>query len=168
MQIARMYKPVKGSAAKARTRAINQLKAVLVSADPNLREELAGLNNAELFRTCARLADDGKNGEDGEEAVLQATRIILCLLAQRIGQLTEQIQDVDGRIRRAAGSRSATCRATASTLGRAYRSRERTEAWRERAGSIGVDAPPSAPCVRVLWRIRCSVQPSRAARCRCP
>ena len=61
MQIARMYKLAKGSAVKARTQAINQLKAVLVSADPNLREELAGLNNAELIRTCARLADDSKN-----------------------------------------------------------------------------------------------------------
>ncbi|MFC4463764.1 hypothetical protein ACFPH6_04060 [Streptomyces xiangluensis] len=46
--------------------------------------------------------------------------------------------------RRAAGSRSVTCRATASTPGRAYRSRERTEAWRERASSIGVEVPPSA------------------------
>jgi hypothetical protein len=78
-----MYKLVKGSAVKARTQAINQLKAVLVSADPKLGEELAGLNNAELFRTCAGLADNGKNGEDGEEAVLQATRITLCLLANR-------------------------------------------------------------------------------------
>lgn len=42
--------------------------------------------------------------------------------------------------RRAAGSRSATCRATASAPGRAYRSRKRTDAWRERASSIGVGA----------------------------
>ena len=52
--------------------------------------------------------------------------------------------------RRAAGSRSATCRATESTPGRAYRSRERTEAWRERASSIGVEVPSSASCVRAL------------------
>jgi hypothetical protein len=45
----------------ATRRSRNKLKAVLVSADPNLREELAGLNNAELIRTCARLADDSKN-----------------------------------------------------------------------------------------------------------
>ncbi|MER5528171.1 hypothetical protein ABT075_26895 [Streptomyces sp. NPDC002677] len=38
-----------------------------------------------------RLADDSRNNEDSEEAVLQATRITLCLLALRIGQLTEQI-----------------------------------------------------------------------------
>ncbi|MEU9485134.1 transposase [Streptomyces decoyicus] len=71
VQIARMYKRTKGSAVKARTQAINQLKAVLVAADPDLREELAGLGNSELFRTCARFADDSKNDEGGEEAVLQ-------------------------------------------------------------------------------------------------
>ncbi|MFB8128753.1 transposase [Streptomyces mirabilis] len=100
VQIARMCKLAKGSAVKARTQAINQLKAVLVSADLNVREELAGPNNAELIRTCARLADDSKNDEDGEEAVPQATRTTLCLLAQRIGQLTEQIQDLEGRLAR--------------------------------------------------------------------
>ncbi|AJT69738.1 hypothetical protein T261_8142 [Streptomyces lydicus] len=91
-------KLAKGSAINARTQAINQLKAVRVSVDPDLREELAGLNNPELFRTCARFADDGKNGEGGEDAVLQATRITLCLLAQRIGQLTEQVQDLERRL----------------------------------------------------------------------
>ncbi|MFJ5801535.1 IS110 family transposase [Streptomyces decoyicus] len=95
VQIARMYKLEKGSAVKARTQAINQLKAVLVAADPNLREELG---NPELFRTCARFADDCKNDEGGEEAVLQATRITLCLLAHRIEQLTEQIQDLERRL----------------------------------------------------------------------
>ncbi len=65
VQIARMYKLTKGSAVKARTQAINQLKAVLITADPALREELAGLNNPDLFRACARFADDSKN-EEGE------------------------------------------------------------------------------------------------------
>ncbi|MFE0509598.1 hypothetical protein [Streptomyces sp. NPDC058964] len=81
-----MYTLAKRSAVKARTQAINQLKAVLVSAAPNLREEPAGLGNADLFRTCARLADDSKDDEDGDEAVPRATRITLCLPAQRIGQ----------------------------------------------------------------------------------
>jgi transposase len=107
VQIARMYKLTKGSAVKARTQAINQLKAVLVTADPNLREELAGLGNPELLRTCARFADDSKHDEGGEEAVLQATRITLCLLAHRIEQLTEQIQDWNAAW---PGSRNATRR----------------------------------------------------------
>ncbi|MEL3946753.1 transposase [Streptomyces sp. LNU-CPARS28] len=58
VQIARMYKLTKASAVKARTQAINRLKAVLITADPALREELAPLGNAELFRTCARFADE--------------------------------------------------------------------------------------------------------------
>ncbi|WP_436845994.1 IS110 family transposase [Streptomyces chartreusis] len=98
VQIARMYKLTKASAVKARTQAINQLKAVLVTADPALRAELG---NAELFRTCARFADGSSSREDvGEESVLQATRITLGLLASRIGQLSEQIRDVETRLAR--------------------------------------------------------------------
>jgi transposase len=51
-----MYELAKDSAVKARAQAINQLKAVLVVADPAMREQLSSLGNAELFRTCARLA----------------------------------------------------------------------------------------------------------------
>jgi transposase len=65
-----------------------------------LREELAGLGNAELFRTCARFTDVSSHGEDGEESVLQATRITLGLLAHGIGQLSEQIREVDDRLAR--------------------------------------------------------------------
>jgi transposase len=88
------------SAVKARTQAINQLKAVLITADPALREELAGLGNAELFRTCAGFAESSSYEWAGEESVLQATRITLGLLAQRIGQLSEQIREVDTRLAR--------------------------------------------------------------------
>lgn len=114
VQIARMYKLTKGSAVKARTQAINQLKAVFVTADPDLREELSRLNNPELFRICARLADDSRNDEGGEEAVLQATRITLCLLAQRIGQLTEQIQELERRSRSAAWQTGSDTRCSAA------------------------------------------------------
>ncbi|OLZ64571.1 hypothetical protein AV521_35205 [Streptomyces sp. IMTB 2501] len=51
-----------------------------------MREELAGLGNAELFRTCARFTDASGHEEGGEESVLQATRITLGLPAHRIGQ----------------------------------------------------------------------------------
>ncbi|WP_256338607.1 transposase [Streptomyces sp. 2112.3] len=69
VQIARMYKLAEGSAVKARTQATNQLKAVLVSADPNLREELAVLGNAELFRTCAGFAVDSKRDRPMPQAL---------------------------------------------------------------------------------------------------
>jgi hypothetical protein len=98
VEIARMYKLAKDSAVKARTQAINQLKAVLIRADPQLREELAGLGNAELFCTCAGLVDDSLNHEADEGAVLHATHVTLGLLARRIRQLSDEVQDLEGRL----------------------------------------------------------------------
>ncbi|MFI5794320.1 IS110 family transposase [Streptomyces sp. NPDC051677] len=100
VQSARMFKLAKDSAVKARTQAIDQLKAVLVVAEPALRERLSALGNRELFRTCACLGPlDGEDGE-GEDAVTQATRITLSLLAQRIEQLTGQIDELNRRLTR--------------------------------------------------------------------
>ncbi|MDQ3763723.1 MAG: IS110 family transposase [Actinomycetota bacterium] len=50
-----MFKLAKASAVKARTQTINQLKAVLVAADPVLCEALSGLRNTMLIRRCAQL-----------------------------------------------------------------------------------------------------------------
>jgi transposase len=99
VQSARMFKIAKDSAVKARTQAINQLKAVLVVADPPLRERLSDLGNRELFRTCARISPlDGDDGGGDEDAVAQATRITLRLLAERIEQLTRQIDELNQRL----------------------------------------------------------------------
>jgi transposase len=94
VQSARMFKIAKDSAVKARTQAINQLKAVLVVADPALRERLSGLGNRELFRTCVCLSPR----EGDEDAVSQATRVTLRLLAERIEQLTRQIDELNQRL----------------------------------------------------------------------
>ncbi|MFI1360525.1 MULTISPECIES: IS110 family transposase [unclassified Streptomyces] len=95
---ARMFKLAKDSAVKARTQAINQLKAVLVIADPALRERLSSLGNAELFRTCARLGLCDGGGD--EDAVAQATHMTLSMLAERIEQLTGQIDELNRRLTR--------------------------------------------------------------------
>jgi transposase len=95
---ARMFKLAKDSAVKARTQAINQLKAVLVIADPALRERLSGLGNRELFRTCARLSPHDGGGD--EDAVGQATHMTLRMLAERIEQLTGQIDELNQRLTR--------------------------------------------------------------------
>ncbi|MEU9590870.1 IS110 family transposase [Streptomyces sp. NPDC048193] len=95
---ARIFKLAKNSAVKARTQAINQLKAVLVIADPALREQLSSLGNAELFRTCARLAPHDGGGD--EDAVAEATHLTLRMLAERIEQLTAQIDELNQRLTR--------------------------------------------------------------------
>jgi transposase len=50
VEMMRMFKLAKTSAVKARTQAINQIKAVLVTADPALRESLSGLSRWRLIR----------------------------------------------------------------------------------------------------------------------
>jgi transposase len=91
----RLLKLAKDSAVKARTQAINQLKAVLVGADPDLREALAGLGRATLIRRCAQLPDTTADGG----AVAATVVYTLRLLARRIQQLTGEINDLTRRIR---------------------------------------------------------------------
>ncbi|PWE11407.1 IS110 family transposase [Streptomyces sp. BSE7F] len=95
---ARIYKLAKDSAVKARTQAINQLKAVLVIANSALRERMSNLGNAELFRTCARLGPPDGGGD--QDAVSQATHMTLRMLAERIQQLTGQIDELNQRLTR--------------------------------------------------------------------
>lgn len=96
VQCVRLFKLAKDSAVKARTQAINQLKAVLVTADPDLREELSGLKTMALVHTCSQLEDRQKEGET--DGVGQATRVTLNLLAQRIVGLTRQMRDLERRL----------------------------------------------------------------------
>jgi transposase len=55
VEMVRLFKLAKTSATKSRAQAINQLKAVLVRADPPLREALSGLSTPKLIRACVAL-----------------------------------------------------------------------------------------------------------------
>lgn len=82
----RVFKLAKDSAVKSRTQAINQIKAVLVCADPQLREALAGLTNSALIARCAELADPTS------PTVARPVELSLCLLARRVQGLSEEIR----------------------------------------------------------------------------
>ena len=88
VEMLRMLKLAKGSAVKARTQTINQLKAVLVAADPALREALSGLTNTMLIRRCAQL--EATTPADVTSAAVYTLR----LLARRILELTTEIHDL--------------------------------------------------------------------------
>jgi transposase len=92
VEMARLFKLAKDSAIKSRTQAINQLKAVLVAADPALRESLSGLSNRVLIRRCAQL--NPATPTDATSAAAWTLR----LLAHRIGCLTREIDDLNARI----------------------------------------------------------------------
>lgn len=92
VEMLRMFRLAKGSASKSRSQAINQLKAVLVSADPLLRDELRGLSTIRLVRHCAEL--QAVTPADTSSAAVYTMR----LLARRIGQLTQEIADLDAQM----------------------------------------------------------------------
>jgi hypothetical protein len=87
-----MFRLAKASAVKARVQAINQLKAVLVCADPILRESLSGLSTRRLIGQCAQLSPDTPSD------ITSAAVYTLQLLARRVLELTTQINDLNQRI----------------------------------------------------------------------
>jgi transposase len=91
----RMLKTLQRSANKARTQAINQLHALVLTAPDELRERLRGLNTPQLVRTCAafriKAQDDSLDG---------TTRYVLRELAQRISTLEAQLKATTTRLRR--------------------------------------------------------------------
>ncbi|MEU5198906.1 IS110 family transposase [Streptomyces scabiei] len=89
----RMLRLAKNSAVKARTQALNQLKAVLVNAPSALREELEPLSTTLLVRRCAELADTRKGNPAADTAVFT-----LRLLAQRVVQLRHEATELERRM----------------------------------------------------------------------
>ncbi|MFJ4866882.1 IS110 family transposase [Streptomyces sp. NPDC088748] len=86
----RVLRLAKESAVKARTQAMNQLKAVLLVLDPALREQLTSLRNPALITTCAAL-DDGRT-----EAAFT-----MRLLARRVQSLSLEIKELTKRTTKA-------------------------------------------------------------------
>ena len=91
-EVLRMLKMAKDSAIKSRSQAINQLKAVIVRADPALRESLTGLSNTRLVRRCAELDCNAPTTSVG------AATYTLRSLARRILALTGEIEDLNTHI----------------------------------------------------------------------
>lgn len=91
------------SAVKARTQAMNQPRALLLTGPAELREQLRHLSSTELVATCARLRPSADLA-DPEQAVKTAPR----RLARRHQHLTQEIRDADrdlGPLVSAAGPR---------------------------------------------------------------
>jgi hypothetical protein len=123
VEMLRVLKVAKDSAIKARTQSINQLKAVLVSADPCLREQLAGLSTPRLITACAALEPNATAD------TAQATLYTLRLLADRIRYLTAEIDELTKRMTAAveqAAPRSSNSPASAPTAPRSCSSLQAT------------------------------------------
>jgi transposase len=90
----RLVKLARDSAVNARTKAINQLRSILVGADPVLRESLAGLGPGSLIRACAELADPGEDASEVQRTVIYTLR----LLATRIVALKAESYELHKRL----------------------------------------------------------------------
>ena len=89
VEMLRVFKIAKGSAIKARTQAINQLKGILVNAEPALREALSGLTTHQLVTRCTTLGAEPRAGVAG------AVARTLSILATRIQNLNAEISDLE-------------------------------------------------------------------------
>lgn len=94
IEIARMYLMARDSAVKAKRQAVNQIKALLVTADPALREELRGLSRRRLTLFCLQLSEGGEE----VDSIVRATRFTVRVLAERIEQLDGQARVLDQRL----------------------------------------------------------------------
>jgi transposase len=85
----RFYKLAKDSAVKSRTQAVNQLKAVIVNGDPQLRDQLRDLTTYAQVQYCAELLPAGCS------AAITASHRVLRLLARRIQHLSAEIRQLE-------------------------------------------------------------------------
>jgi transposase len=91
----RVLKTVQRSATKARTQAINQLRALVLTAPDQLRDRLRHSTRHQLVATCAAFrvrADD--------DTLVAMTRLAMRELAQRVQMLEDQLDTIAVRLRR--------------------------------------------------------------------
>jgi len=91
----RVLKVVQRSANKARTQAVNQLRALVATAPAELRERLRHLSTAELLRTCAAFRVQAQHDDLGT-----VTRLAMRELAQRAQHLDGELEQLRVRLQR--------------------------------------------------------------------
>jgi transposase len=89
----RALRVTRRSAVKARTQAINQLRALILTAPAELRQQLRDLSTGRLLDTCARMCPTGDLADP-----VQATKAALRRLARRHQQLSEEIRELDAEL----------------------------------------------------------------------
>jgi transposase len=91
----RALKVVQRSGNKARTQAMNQLRALVATAPAELRERLRHLNGRQLVATCATF-----RARDDDDSLPAIVRLSMRELAQRIQHLDSQLDKVVRRLHR--------------------------------------------------------------------
>ena len=109
VEMIRMFKSTKDSAVKARTQAINQMKALVVTAPARLREHLTGLTAAALVTRSKSFRPGRMEGPTAAAKYAlrslarryrQLGKYALRSLARRYRQLGNEIKDLEAEIQR--------------------------------------------------------------------
>ena len=90
----RVHAVTRAGAVRARTAAINELKAFLVTSEDSLRSELRGLTTRALVKKCAAMRDS-----EQRPIAQRCTRNTLRCLARRVQHLNDEIKIHDRAIR---------------------------------------------------------------------
>ncbi|MGH3522423.1 MAG: IS110 family transposase [Mycobacterium sp.] len=98
VEMIRALQVARRSAQKARSQAANQLRALLVTAPAQLREQLRAVGITELVNTAARWRTGTEPGTH-----LTVIKHAMRSLARRHQQLTDEIHDLDAHLRRLIG-----------------------------------------------------------------
>ena len=94
VEMIRALRVARCTAMRARTQAINALRALIITAPPPLRDQVGGLSAPQLVETCARL-------RPGDVASpLAATKLALRSLACRYQSLDAEVDGLDGELKR--------------------------------------------------------------------
>ena len=94
VEMIRMLKSTKDSAVKARTQAINQVRAIVVTAPADLRETLDGLSASALVARCKSFRPGRLDGPTA------AAKFALRSLACRYHQLYKEVRDLEAELER--------------------------------------------------------------------
>ena len=94
VEMLRMLKSARDSAVKVRTQAVNQMKALVVTAPAELRETLDGLTASALAKRCRSFRISRMDDPT------TATKYTLRSLACRHRQLTEEVRDLGAEMER--------------------------------------------------------------------
>jgi transposase len=92
VEMIRVLRVARGTAIKARTQAINALRALLVTAPPELRDQLRSLSTTRLVGKAAQLRPGALAGP------LAASKLAVRHLARRCQTLETEISSLDGQL----------------------------------------------------------------------
>jgi transposase len=98
IEMIRALRVARRSAMKSRTQAVNQLKALIITAPDDLRDDIRRLHRAELIRTVTRWRPGAQ-----PDTLMTVTKLAMKSIAHRYQQLDDEITELDRHLKRLVG-----------------------------------------------------------------